>query len=344
MATTTNYSWTTPDDTDLVKDGAAAIRTLGSAIDTTVFNNAGAAIAKTIVDAKGDLIVATGADTPARLAVGTNGYILTADSAEASGVKWAAASAGGANFTAINSGGTALSGSQETTISGISGKDKIFIYWTGVKDGDYTRTLYLRLNADTTNSYFTYGSEFNAWNGSYSPGSIFRTSWQNYTTAWFPIGQKNDPNQEWYGMATLTGCNSSGVKQVNCTGGLFLAGYYPGVQTIWNGIYTGSSAISSITIRNSASNFSAGTVYVYASEQEKYMKIIERIFDAISGNITDVEREMTAQEVSEYEAEIAKAEAQQLADSETATKREAAEAKLVALGLTPEDLKALGLA
>jgi hypothetical protein len=30
MATTTNYSWTTPDDTDLVKDGAAAIRTLGS--------------------------------------------------------------------------------------------------------------------------------------------------------------------------------------------------------------------------------------------------------------------------------------------------------------------------
>jgi hypothetical protein len=35
MATTTNYSWTTPDDTDLVKDGAAAIRTLGSAVDTT---------------------------------------------------------------------------------------------------------------------------------------------------------------------------------------------------------------------------------------------------------------------------------------------------------------------
>jgi hypothetical protein len=30
MATTTNYSWTTPDDTDLVKDGASAIRTLGS--------------------------------------------------------------------------------------------------------------------------------------------------------------------------------------------------------------------------------------------------------------------------------------------------------------------------
>jgi hypothetical protein len=39
MATTTNYGWTTPNDTDLVKDGAAAIRSLGSAIDTTEFNN-----------------------------------------------------------------------------------------------------------------------------------------------------------------------------------------------------------------------------------------------------------------------------------------------------------------
>lgn len=38
MATTTNYSWTTPNDTDLVKDGAAAIRTLGSSIDTTTKN------------------------------------------------------------------------------------------------------------------------------------------------------------------------------------------------------------------------------------------------------------------------------------------------------------------
>lgn len=37
MATTTNYAWETPDDTDLVKDGASAIRTLGSEIDDTVF-------------------------------------------------------------------------------------------------------------------------------------------------------------------------------------------------------------------------------------------------------------------------------------------------------------------
>lgn len=53
------------------------------------------AIQNTIVDAKGDLISATAADTPARLAVGTNGQVLTADSSTATGLKWAAAAAGG---------------------------------------------------------------------------------------------------------------------------------------------------------------------------------------------------------------------------------------------------------
>ena len=36
MANTTNFGWETPDDTDLVKDGALAMRTLGNAIDTSL--------------------------------------------------------------------------------------------------------------------------------------------------------------------------------------------------------------------------------------------------------------------------------------------------------------------
>ena len=109
MATTTNFGWETPDDTDLVKDGAAAIRTLGGAIDTSLVDlkggTTGQVLSKasntdmdfswiavdplTILDAKGDLISATAADTPARLAVGTNGEVLTADSTTSTGLKWA---------------------------------------------------------------------------------------------------------------------------------------------------------------------------------------------------------------------------------------------------------------
>lgn len=49
-------------------------------------------IAETLIDAKGDLIVGSAADTAIRKAVGTNGQVLTADSAEAGGIKWAAQS------------------------------------------------------------------------------------------------------------------------------------------------------------------------------------------------------------------------------------------------------------
>jgi hypothetical protein len=117
--TTTNFGWDIPQSTDLVKDGATAIAALGQDIDTALVDLKGGttgqvlakasgtdldfswvaqddsnAIQNAIVDAKGDLIAATAADTPARLAVGTNGTVLTADSAATTGLKWAAVSAG----------------------------------------------------------------------------------------------------------------------------------------------------------------------------------------------------------------------------------------------------------
>jgi hypothetical protein len=62
----------------------------GSSGDVTITN-----LMATAIDAKGDLVPGTGADTFARLAVGANGTVLTADSAEATGLKWAAAAGGG---------------------------------------------------------------------------------------------------------------------------------------------------------------------------------------------------------------------------------------------------------
>ena len=69
----------------------------------------------TAIDAKGDLVVGTGADAFSRLAVGTNDYVLTADSAQATGLKWAA---GGAptytwtTYTPSNTGITVGNGTQ----------------------------------------------------------------------------------------------------------------------------------------------------------------------------------------------------------------------------------------
>jgi hypothetical protein len=52
-------------------------------------------IAKGLIDAKGDLIVGTADNTPARLGVGTNGQVLTADSGAATGLAWASAGSSG---------------------------------------------------------------------------------------------------------------------------------------------------------------------------------------------------------------------------------------------------------
>lgn len=100
MANTTNFGWETPDDTDLVKDGAAAMRTLGQAIDTSLVDLKGGTTGQnlrknsntdmdftwagdatnTVIDAAGDLLYGTAADTLGKLAIGTAGQVLKVNS------------------------------------------------------------------------------------------------------------------------------------------------------------------------------------------------------------------------------------------------------------------------
>lgn len=110
---------------------------------------AGSAINPNIVDAKGDIIAATAADTVARLAVGANGTVLTADSAEATGLKWTTPASG--SMTQLATG--TLSGAS-VVLSSISGsyKDLVLVI-RGLRpgtDGEYTK---MRLNGDTGTNY-----------------------------------------------------------------------------------------------------------------------------------------------------------------------------------------------
>ncbi|NBQ85183.1 MAG: hypothetical protein EBU03_03540 [Methylophilaceae bacterium] len=61
----------------------------------SAYDLAAGATTKATLTTKGDIYAATAASTPARLGVGTNGYVLTADSTESTGMKWAAAAGGG---------------------------------------------------------------------------------------------------------------------------------------------------------------------------------------------------------------------------------------------------------
>jgi hypothetical protein len=106
MATTTNYGWTTPDDTALVKDGASAIRTLGSSVDTTTKNlNPSTTL--------GDIEYRSStANTNTRLGIGSTGQVLTV----AGGVPSWATPAGGGKVLQVVQGST----STDTTVASTS--------------------------------------------------------------------------------------------------------------------------------------------------------------------------------------------------------------------------------
>ena len=277
MANTTNFNWETPDDTDLVKDGAAAIRTLGSAIDTSLVDLKGGttgqvlskatntdmdftwvaqddsnAIQNAIIDAKGDLIVGTAADTPARLAIGTNGYILTADSAESAGMKWAAASGGGSGLTLIDE-------VPYTSATTINVNDVFSSTYTNYRilnrvsslSGGGTMTLRFRVSGtDTSSNYYT--QQAYADNTTIAAG---RNSWG--TDELFV----NDAENAAVGSYDCMNPYGTGETQIVGFGG------YRGALVRFNyGAQTDSTSFTGFTLLSNGNATGTVSVYGYAKE------------------------------------------------------------------------------
>lgn len=97
---------------------AVALATVQAALEAALpAGGGGGGIAETLLDAKGDLIVASAADTAAKLTVGTDGYVLTADAASPNGVKWEAApgASGGIAATIFDAKGDIIAASAADT-------------------------------------------------------------------------------------------------------------------------------------------------------------------------------------------------------------------------------------
>jgi len=108
MVRTTDY--TASNGTSLTSLAALTANDIVEVITFTSFELA-SAIEETIFDAKGDILVGTAADTVGKLAVGTNGYFLKADSSTATGLAWGAVVTNPLTNTGSNAGDNIFAGS-----------------------------------------------------------------------------------------------------------------------------------------------------------------------------------------------------------------------------------------
>jgi hypothetical protein len=275
MATTTpNFGWAVPTSTDLVKDGAVAIETLGDSIDASLVDLKGGttgqvlakasgtdmdfswvaqddsnAIQNAIVDAKGDLIAATAADTPARLAVGANDTVLTADSTAATGLKWATPASGG-GMTLLST--TTLTGAATITISSISQSyTNLYILITGLNVTTGTYTLKLRPDSSDANNY------------SNLRGATVATSGPDYISPG-NAGHSASSAVNDYALMIFNYTDTVNTKPFFMVGIAKMASQVEPFGVSALGATNVASAIDSFQLSNdSGGNFTAGTVKIY---------------------------------------------------------------------------------
>jgi hypothetical protein len=298
---TSNYGWVLPTSTDLVTDLPADFDVALQGVDNTTkalnpettlgdiayrsatantntrlpIGTAGQVLGvsggvpawvtsadQTPLTTKGDLFTFTTVD--ARIGVGANDTVLETDSAQATGLKWAAPTPVARNWSLLNSGGTALTGATTVTVSGISGKDNILIMVKGAGNTTVSTQYKFRFNADTGSNYY-YAGNLIIGGSTYDPLN-FKSLEMDARDAITYGASSSDTSSKTNGFCFITGANSAGVKAFQVSGG----GTPPAASsgqwlTNVGGYYNSATTISSISVVTSGSNFSAGTVYVYTS-------------------------------------------------------------------------------
>jgi hypothetical protein len=214
----------------------------------------GSAINPTIVDAKGDIIAATAADTVARLAVGANDTILTADSTTATGLKWATPAAGGMTLLST----TTLSG-VTTTLSSIpqeyTNLQLVIEGYTGNTGNSVLRVAPNGTNNLTSSQYLEgYGS------------SGISASYDEDISYVYPNRNRGSLRTSANNVSVVTFYNytsSTGYKPFNSVSyviGTDSNRYY----TVGGGVFASNSAITSLNIQYGGTNtFAGGTIKLY---------------------------------------------------------------------------------
>ena len=198
---------------------------------------------------KGDLY--TYSTTDARLAVGTNGQVLTADSTAATGIKWATTTGGGMTLLST----TTLSGSS-TLVSSISGAYKnLYIEITNFLPATDDARIYMRPNSvSSANTY--YNGQISTADGSYA---------FNDTTWTLSLGTDNSTATNLSAFTIFDYANTNTWKTLqgisvlnNATNPTTTVSYRSLI-----GFSNITSAISSLYFHTSTGNFTSGTVKVY---------------------------------------------------------------------------------
>ena len=213
----------------------------------------------TAIDAKGDLVAGTGADAFSRIAVGTNGQVLKANSATATGLEWGTASS---DLTWSLKSTTALTGASTITVSGLSSKAyMILANPTGPSSSAFT----MRFNGDTGSNYGSIGFNYNG-DSSYNTG-VFSGGGNATGSSSIRLATKSsDANAFAAGGLTIWSANTTGVKPYQSVFGVNAQGTSGAIGRIDQGQYSGSSAITSISIISSAGNFTSGNIHVYGAD------------------------------------------------------------------------------